>query len=72
MQFGASSQTNIYTRICVRVPNALSRMRFIHVLHIVQIRRTDCWCAVVWLSSRRRSQTQLARGAYSRLFGKQV
>ena len=42
MQFGASSQ--IYTCICVCVPNALSRTRFIHVLHVVQIRRTEGWC----------------------------
>lgn len=28
MQFGTSSETNIYTHICVHVPNALSRMRF--------------------------------------------
>lgn len=71
MQFGTSSETNIYTHICVHVPNALSRMRFIRVLHVVQTRRTECRCEVLWLSSQRRSQAQLARGAYSRLFGKQ-
>ena len=54
MQFGASSQ--IYTCICICVPNALSRTGFIHVLHVVQIRRTEGWCEAVWLSSWRRSQ----------------